>query len=119
MKNGLKRSIKMDQLQMREIVVKVDGNAATPVASGFSESSIESVVDNGVGDYTINLKRPFNADHPVLPDAFVQELEADRKAHVSAVTHSSVRIVVTDLSGVAADAALSIRILGSDARLVH
>jgi hypothetical protein len=118
-KNGILRSIKVDQIQMREIIIKMDGNLVSPVASGFSESSISSIVKNATGDYTITLKRPFNSDHPVLPDAFIQELEVDRKAVVNAVTASTLNILVTDLAGLAADCALSVRMIGCDARLQY
>lgn len=105
---------------MREVIVKLDGTSAgAMVASGFSESSIESVTYNGVGDYTVTLKRPFNSDHPVLPDAFIQELTADRKAHVSAISASVLNILVTDLAAAPAESDLSIRMIGCDGRLAY
>ena len=46
---------------MRELQIIVDGTAGTPSASGHDRLQISSVVDNGVGDYTVILKRPFCA----------------------------------------------------------
>ena len=113
------RSIKTAQLKMRELQIIVDGTAGTPSASGHDKLQISQVVDNGVGDYTIILKRPFNAVNKSKAMAFVQSITADRVAAVVAVAHDRVTVNVTDLSGVAADADLMILIKGSDARIAQ
>jgi len=119
MKPSLSRSIKSAQLKMRMIAVNVNGTAATPAASGFDKSQISSVVDNGTGDYTIILKYPFEKDNAANCQAMVQSLTADRVATVTAVDHDRVTVEVTDLAGAAADADLSIWILGQDFRFSH
>ena len=112
----LKRSVKVAQLLMREVQCEISGTAGTPIASGFDKNQIKSVVDNGTGDYTIILKRPFNNANPNKAKAFVQCLTAARVATVSAVAFDRVSILVTDLSGTAADADISVLIKGCDHR---
>lgn len=104
---------------MRELQIIVDGTAGTPSASGHDRLQISSVVDNGVGDYTVILKRPFNAKNKSNAMAFVQTITADRLAHVVAVDHDRVTINCTDLAGVAADADIMVLIKGSDARIAQ
>jgi hypothetical protein len=55
---SLLRSPKCRQVGQIEINISVNGTAATPVASGPDAAFVESVVDNGTGDYTITLKEP-------------------------------------------------------------
>jgi hypothetical protein len=109
-----KRGIKSAQPKMRMLQVEVDGNAATPAASGFDKLQIKEVVDNGVGDYTIILKRPFNAENANKAKAIVGVLEPDRAAHMYASSHDRVSIRCTDLAGVAAESAISVMIIGCD-----
>jgi len=112
----MSRPVQSAQAKMREIQVEIDGTQATPVASGFDKLQISSVVDNGAGDYTIILKRPFNPENANKAKAFVQSLTADRVCSVSAVDYDRVTILVTDLAGAPADADLSILIKGCDAK---
>jgi len=114
MSKDLKRSVKVAQLLMREVQCEISGTAGTPVASGFDASQIKSVIDNGVGDYTIVLKRPFNNSNSNKAKAFVQCITAARVATVSAVAFDRVSILVTDLAGAAADADFSVLIKGCD-----
>lgn len=114
MSKDLKRSVKVAQLLMREVQFEISGTAGTPAASGFDKNQIKSVIDNGTGDYTVVLKRPFNANNANKAKAFVQCLTAARVATVSAVDYDRVTILVTDLSGVAADADISVLIKGCD-----
>lgn len=111
-----KRSIKSAQVQMREIQCDVDGTSVTPVASGFDGLVIASVVDNGVGDYTIIFKKPFNVSNSNLPKCFVQSLTADRIVSMSASAYDRVTILCTDLAGAPADADVSLLIKGCDHR---
>ena len=104
---------------MRELQIIVDGTSATPSASGHDRLQISSVVDNGVGDYTIILKRPFNAKNQSKAMAFVQPITAGIAVSVVAVDHDRVTVNCTDLAGVAADADLMLLIKGSDARIAQ
>lgn len=114
--NALSRSIKSAQAKMRIVAVNVNGTAGTPVASGFDDSQILSVVDNGTGSYTIILKKPFEYDNANNLMAFVQTLTAARACSVSAVDYDRVTVLCTDLAGVAADADISVMMLGCDHR---
>ena len=55
---SLLRPSKCRQIGQISLNISVDGTAGTPVASGPDASIVESIVDNGTGDYTINLKEP-------------------------------------------------------------
>lgn len=118
-KPSLSRAIRSAQIKMRMMSVKMDGNIASPVASGFDASQIQEIVKNATGDYTIILKMPFEADNANKAEAMVMPLEADRACHMSASDHDRVTIKVTDLAGVAADSALIVHILGQDFRFSH
>ena len=101
---------------MRMLQCEIDGNVATPVASGFDGKQIKEIVDNGPGDYTIILKRPFSPSNANKAKAFVQVLEPDRIAYISAVDYDRVTVTILDVAGVAADASFSIMILGCNHR---
>lgn len=104
---------------MRQVLVKINGSAVTPEASGFCKTSIKQVIDNGVGDYTVILKRPFNRDNAVMPDVMIQSLTADRISTVVATAYDRFTVNFTDEAGVAADADFSAMMIGSDARLTR
>lgn len=53
---SLLRSPKCRQVGQIELNISINGTATTPVASGPDAAFIESVADNGTGDYTITLK---------------------------------------------------------------
>lgn len=55
---SLIRPLKCRQIGQIALNISVNGTAGTPVASGPDASIINSIVDNGTGDYTINLKEP-------------------------------------------------------------
>ena len=100
---------------MRELQIELDGTAAASVAaSGFDKLQISSVVYNGVGDYTVILKSPFENLNANKAKAFVQCLTAARVATVSAVAHDRVSILTTDLAGAAAESDISVLIKGCD-----
>jgi len=116
---GISRSVKMEQISMRQLHFDINGTAGTPVASGFSKADIASVIDNSTGNYTILLKRPFNLKNVNKAKAMVQSLTPQRSTAITAVAHDRITIEVTDLAGVAADADLSILMIGSDFKLNH
>lgn len=116
MKPSTKRSVKSAQVQMREIVVKIDGTAGTPAASGFDASQISSVVDNGTGDYTIILKKPFNKDNSNLPICLVQSITSNIVTEFTSSAYDRVTVKSYDDAGLAADADLVLVIKGCDHR---
>lgn len=118
-KPSLKRSLKSAQINMRMMAIRMDGNVASPVASGFDASQIQEIVKNATGDYTIILKMPFEADNAVKAECVAMCLEANRAVYMDASDHDRVTIKVTDLAGVAADSALIVHILGQDFRFQH
>lgn len=102
---------------MRILEVEVDGNIVTPVATGFDRLQIKSVIDNGVGSYTIILKKPFKKVNANKAKAMITMLESNRAAYLSASDHDRVTVQVTDLAGVDAEGAFSILIMGTDSRI--
>ena len=53
---SLLRSLKCRQVGQIELNISVNGTAGTPVASGPDAAFVQSITDNGTGDYTITLK---------------------------------------------------------------
>jgi len=116
---GINRGIKMEQIKMRILEVEIDGTAGTPAATGFSKTDIASVVDNGTGDYTIILKRPFDIRNTNKAKAFVQMITPARVSAITAVLHDRITLAVTDLAGAPADADFSVLIMGQDFKISH
>lgn len=104
---GIARSIKSRQIGTTLISVSVNGTAATPVAGGMDARFIGSVVDNGAGDYTINLAAGLAGQADIVPVAVIPST-AGIIPSVSAVTKSSIRVVCENDAGVATDADLII-----------
>lgn len=101
---------------MRILELELDSSPATPAVSGFDAFQIKSIVDVGVGEITLIMLRPFNLDNADKAKAFIQPLEADLTGYVKAVDYDRVTIQLTDLDGVAKDGAVSLLIIGSDAK---
>jgi len=106
------RSIKSRQIGSTLITITVNGTAGTPVAGGPDARFIGSIVDNGTGDYTINLAAGQAAQADLVPVGIVPST-ADRSARVSAVTKSSIRVICRSIAGspAAADADITISFL--------
>jgi len=116
MNKGMSRSIKTSQIKMRKLHIVLDGTAATPVVSGFDAGQIKEVIDNGVGSYTIVLKRPFNKENKHKAMAMVTAISQSVVPACTAVDFDRVTIDVEDTSGGAIDAQLMIEIIGCDHR---
>lgn len=114
--SGLRTSIQSHQTKMRELNVKVNGTAGTPVASGFDGLGIKEVIDVGTGEYTLVLLRPFNVNNANDPMAWVQSLTAGITARVKAVDFDRVTVECQNAAGTATDADLLIKITGCDNR---
>lgn len=110
---GLKRSIKSSQPYLRKLSLIVDGVPATPVVTGFDEYQIDSIVDNGVGDYTIIFKRPF--ERACQCDGLVI-ITPDAIGIVTAVAYDRITVKTFDATDgtTAKDTAFYLNVLGSD-----
>jgi len=95
---GIARSIKSRQIGTTLISISVDGTATTPAAGGMDARFIGSVVDNGAGDYTINIAPGLAAQADIVPVGVVATT-ADRVCRVSAVTKTSIRVVCRSVAG--------------------
>lgn len=114
-----RRSIGTAQASLRELNFVIDGTSGTPAASGLDKMLISSVVDNGVGSYTINFLKPFNIKQAEGPHPQITCITPQRVPAVVAVAYNSITIDVTDLAGAAADADIIVKVTGSDHRFVQ
>lgn len=105
---SLLRSPKVRQIGQVELNISVDGAAGTPVASGPDAAFVESITDNGTGDYTITLKEPSKMPLHVSSIVVVGEIAASFLA--TATPKQSFKILTTDLAGAAADGAFNVQI---------
>jgi hypothetical protein len=104
---SLIRSKQCRQIGQVELNISVNGTAGTPVASGPDAAFVESVVDNGTGSYTITFKE---AAQTALHPSAVLSLTARAIPRVSAVTTSSVTVVVLRDDNTAMDADFTIQL---------
>lgn len=102
---GISRSLKSRQINVTQISVSVNGTATTPVAGGMDAKFISSIVDNGTGDYTINIQPALVGQADIVPVGIVPTT-ADRVCHVTVVSKSSIRVLCRSVAGspAAADA---------------
>lgn len=105
---------------MRQLILKVLGSSGTPTADGFDKLNVDSIVDNGVGDYTIIFKKPFNKDNAQDPVAFIQPITADVIAHLVSADHDRVTIACFDATDgtTAKDADVALLVVGCDHRFM-
>lgn len=105
------RSPKCRQIGRIDLNLSVDGSAATPAASGQDKPIVLSVVDNGVGNYTINFKE--SAKMALIVSSLVSLTDAViLKQHAS--TTSSVTIKSFDAAGAPIDADFNVSIIWMD-----
>lgn len=113
---SIKRSIKSSQPKVRELTTLVDGTLATPAASGLDASQV-SIVDNGVGDYTVMISNPF------LQDALVSGLApvtSETIIQVTAVAEDRVTVNCFEVDGTTPkEAAFYITIKGTDSTILY
>lgn len=101
MQYSAKRSMKSRQPGTVEVCFNVSGTAVTPAASGQDAMFVDSVVDNGVGDWTLTLKDKSLLDLvikslvPFTPGAILS---------IDAVDEQSVTVVCEDAAGAAMNA---------------
>lgn len=110
---SLKRALNCRQVGQVQLNISVDGTATTPSASGPDSKFVESITDNGTGDYTITLKE---AAHATLHVSSIVLSTSDATAYVFAVTSSTVRIRARSVAGspAAKDVDFSIQIQFAD-----
>lgn len=116
MQYSAKRSMKSRQPGTVEVAFSVSGSAATPAASGQDAMFVESVVDNGVGDWTITLKDKSLLDLVIkslvsfTPGAILS-IDAVDEETVTVLAHSRVgvkaQLAVQDITYVARQAGLA------------
>lgn len=121
MGRGIRKALIMNNPKMRAIAVSVNGTAGTPAASGIDASQIESVTDNGAGDYTITLKFPFNSNSSVDPIAMVSSKTAGVQAYVTAIDYNVVTVEAVDTTdgSTATDCDFDLYMIGNDGRLSY
>ncbi len=96
---SLLRSPKCRQVGQIELNISVNGTAGTPVASGPDAAFIQSITDNGTGDYTITLKE---AAKLPLHVAGLVLVTTDASATVFAVTTSTIQVRFRSVAAVPA-----------------
>lgn len=105
---AMSRSLKSRQVGLKKLYISIDGTATTPVATGLDANFVESVTDNGTGDYTIRLKLPAQAD--LVPDGLISKT-ANANGQVDAVTSQQITVNFFDEAGLAVDADFNLGII--------
>lgn len=108
MLSSIKRTLKSRQIGMAITNHLISGTAGTPADSGEDALYVDSITDNGVGSWTINMK------HASLRDLAVAGLASATSGailHVSAVDESSITVGAVDPAGAAVDADFYITVL--------
>jgi hypothetical protein len=100
MLRSMLRALQCRQIYLNMLSVSIAGASGTPAAGGLDANFISSITDNGVGDYTINFKDIAQRDIAILG---IHCATTGLYARVSAVTTSSVRVLVKTFAGVATD----------------
>jgi hypothetical protein len=93
---SLLRSPKVRQVGQIALHISVNGTATTPVASGPDAVFVQSITDNGTGDYTITLKESAKMNLVVSSIALAT---ADATAYAFAVTKNTVQIKARSVAG--------------------
>lgn len=111
--NSLKRSQQCRQVGQVVLNISINGTGSTPAASGPDAFFVQSVTDNGTGDYTITLKEASKIN---LHVASIALATSDATAYVFAVTTSTVQIKCRSVAGspAAKDADISLQLVFAD-----
>lgn len=112
-----KRSIKSAQVKTRILGISISGTAVAPAASGLDKRQIREVIDNGTGDYTIVLKRPFSKENADNCIAVVTPITKAINCAVVAVDYDRVTVECENYSGIATDADFMLMVYGTDNRI--
>lgn len=104
------KTVESPQRKMQMISLKKAG-LGTPTLSG-SCANFCTVTDNGVGDYTINMKS--GVVFTQIPEVMVMSKTATTSLQLGTVSISAVQVLAFDVDGVtAAEADFDIMIMGS------
>lgn len=109
MANGVRRSVKQGQIDIRVMDIQVNGTLATPTVTGIDKSNIASITDIGAGNYTVIFKRSYAK----APQVMCQSLTADIDIQVTAVDVDRFTVQCNSAT-VATDADFYAHIIGSD-----
>lgn len=115
MSKSRKRSISSAQLKMRMLNLILNGTPGTPVAIGYDQFGVSSVIDNGPGDYTVVFKDPFER---ACQCAGLVIITADCIGIVTAVAFDRITVKTFDATDgtTAKEADMYLNVVGSDAR---
>ena len=107
------KTVESPQRKMQMVTLKKAG-LGTPTLDG-SCAAFCTITDNGVGDYTINLKS--GVVFTQIPEAFLTAKTSASILHISAVTISSIRVLAFAVDGTTPkEANFDVMIVGSLAR---
>ena len=111
----LKRSLKSGQIGLRTLAFIVSGVPATPTVTGYDQYQIDSIVDNGVGHYTIIFEKPFTRACQCLG---IGMITTGTIGEIFAVDYDRITIKTWDAAtgAAATDANFYLNVVGSDNR---
>ena len=92
----------------RLIAFKVDGTGTAALVIGSKDAAL---ADNGTGDYTITLNKPFAR----IPVAVATPITAGAVCEIAQATASTIQILVKDTAGAALDGDFHLLVHGFDA----
>lgn len=102
------REIKSTQRMNRALFFKLTGTGTAALTEGAQDAAL---VDNGVGDYSLNLKVPFLR----APCVVVSARTSQTNIELSVVSATQIRIKTFGVDGTTAkDALLDIHVMGWD-----
>jgi hypothetical protein len=110
MKGSIKRTLKSRQIGLVQTYHLIDGTAGAPADSGLDKAYVASVVDNGVGSWTINFIEPARLD---VVAAGLASLTAGATLSVSAVDKESITVSALSDAGAAMDADFALSVVHS------
>jgi hypothetical protein len=99
MSKGLSRSLQTRQIYLKAFIFGVAGGVS-PTITGLDKAAIKSIVRNGTGDYTITVKEIAQDNLSIMG---VHCATDGLYARVSAVSKSTVRVLIKTFAGVATD----------------
>jgi hypothetical protein len=119
--SGFRRRIESNQIRMRKMFLRLDGTPATPICNisgakqGPDNINVSSVVDNGVGDYTIIFKNPFRRSDIYLSgwSTFTPNVV---ECVVTAIAKDRITINLFDAAGAAIEGDVFLEVLGCDGK---
>lgn len=106
------RAIQHDFLRPRFLRFRIDCTSGTPVATIGGEE-LTSITDNGTGDFTLNLRFPFQRV-PVVAATSSDGAAAGGYCTITSATASAIRIVIRNSSGTGEDQRCNVVVLGYD-----